>query len=114
VRVESCEDRYAVELGEESRGQLRLDFTTKVGRVAGEESPFLGLIAAVSATGRTDLKPTYSLAVGPTIHPADAPSQILGGALLEIRDFTNANGQHPGNKKLFVRLYVGLPFSVFK
>lgn len=110
VSVQTCEDRYLGPLDEYNVATGRIDYVTKLG-VPKVGRPSLGVIAAASVTARSGLHPTYSLALGPTFHPAGSPSRIQGGALFELQDITNANGKHPNLRDQFiVRVYVGLPF----
>ena len=110
ARVQECEERYVGPLGDETRGQLRVDWTSKLVRTQRGRGPAVGLYAAASGLARTNATTAYSLAAGPMLHPAERPSQVLGAALVELSDLTNASGRRPKlSQRLFLRLFVGLP-----
>jgi hypothetical protein len=110
TRVEKCEERLLAPLDDYNVGRLRLDFVTKLGKPRADR-PSLGAAAAASVVARSTLKPVYNVAIGPTLHPTGSPSRVIGGALFEVLDITNANGKHPDTAdKLVFRLFVGLPF----
>jgi hypothetical protein len=107
--IQSCEDRFLGPLDDFTVGKMRTDFVTQIGRVR-DGRPSFGLLAAASTVVRNERKPTYNVALGPTLHPADAPSTVRGALLLEVRDITNSNGQADKFRdRVGVRLYVGLP-----
>jgi hypothetical protein len=109
VLIQSCEDRFVGPLDDFSVGRLRTDFVTQVGRVR-PERPSFGFLAAGSAVVRSERKPTYNVAIGPTLHPEDSPSTVRGALLLELRDITNGSGSvERFRDRVGVRLYVGLP-----
>ena len=108
--VEKCSARYLGPLPNDWRSQLRLDYTTKIARHIGGSGPALGLYAAAAAVARTTAKTSYDLSIGPTLHPTGKPSQILGAALFELTDVTDANKQNPMfSQRLSLRLYAALP-----
>lgn len=109
VLIQSCEDRFVGPLDDSSVGRLRTDFVTQVGRVR-VDRPSFGFLAAGAAVVRSERKPTYNIALGPTLHPADSPSTVRGALLLELRDITNGSGRvERFRDRVGVRLYVGLP-----
>ena len=108
--MQSCEDRFVGPLPDAWRTQLRLTYVQKVWRFEG--GPQLGLLGAVTATGRTEKAPTYAAAAGLTFHPKDKPSHVVGATLLELSDVTNATGNNPTLLKMLgLRLVVGLPLN---
>ncbi len=108
VRLEDCSDRYA-KLTDFTSGELRVEFAAKI-REAGE-GPHVGVLLAASTKFRQEMSTTVDLAMGPTLHPKDEPTKMLGAALLEVRDLADASGSHPRFKdRLSLRLYATLPF----
>jgi hypothetical protein len=108
--VEKCQARYVGPLPDDWRSQLRVDYTTKLIKNLTGTGPSLGLYAAAAAVARTTAKTSYALSVGPTVHPPGKPSQILGAALFELADITDANKQNPMfNQRISLRLYAALP-----
>jgi len=111
VTVQQCEDRFIGPLPDAWHGRARVDWTQKLWR-APKGGPAIGFLAAASLTTRSTKAPTYGFVLGPTLHPKDKPSNILGAMLFEVTDLTNSTHKHPTVLKMLnVRLVLGLPLD---
>jgi len=66
------------------------------------------LLGALSSDVTDGDRPRYNVAVGPSLHPAWKPLNVVGALLFEMSDVT---GSSDWRERFSVRLYLGLPFG---
>ncbi len=114
IVVADCDDRLIGNARDEGIGQLRVDLTWNILSLGDEKAATLGLLGALSTTLSTRNNTTFNIAFGPTLHPSGRPSEVAIALLVEAIDVGNQLGTRPDlDDQLRLRVYVGVPFSVF-
>jgi hypothetical protein len=114
VSASDCEDRYIGPLDDEWSTQLRADFVYRFMTV-GSKGAAIGLLSSFSVDMTPDKSTSYNVSIGPSLHRPGFPQQVVFAALIEGTDIGNRLGNSPKvTDQLRFRVYVGVPFDVFK
>ena len=110
----SCTDRYAVPLADYWAGQFRADVVADVLALGGARAgPHLALLGGASVDVGQEADARFNVGAGVGVTVARYPGHLIVGALFELHDLTDANGQAPTfADKVAVRVEFGIPFAM--
>jgi hypothetical protein len=116
--VSDNEDRYYGNLLDvENKGEIGFDMFwnfLKLGKVK-KDNPSIALLGSIVTSYSKYSKPYYSLSLGPSFQPPSKTRYIVFATLLEFFKINKDTDWKNFVKNNFrVRLYVGVPFDVFK
>jgi hypothetical protein len=108
-----CSDRIVGSLSDAWTGQLRADYLHHFPRHT--SAPTFGLVVGASSNLQENLRPSYNLTAGPTLHRAGKPEQVLAALLLSVTDLTDANDQalEFWKNQFALTLYLAIPLTAF-
>lgn len=112
--IPSCTDRYVGQLGDYWAGQFRADVVADVLALGGARAgPHLALLAGGAVDVGQEADARFNVGAGVGITVARYPGHLIVGALFELHDLTDANGQAPTfADKAAVRVEFGIPFAM--
>jgi|GEM_PF-4043864 len=102
VRAASSELKEAEDVFDAAEAELE----KATDRLTGRNT--VTLLGALSSDVTDGDRPRYNVAVGPSLHPAWKPLNVVGALLFEMSDVT---GSSDWRERFSVRLYLGLPFG---